>query len=234
MFNEDCQHEIIDNVCQKCNLVIENFFDKKYTNIENARDTNKYSIIDQLEGIPPEVIKLAKTNIIRKQNETGRKIRNDKKQTFIQVYEAIVELRLNIDPNIVTKQLGLGKKETNWCIKEVTQTSLIPSVHEEVNKQISIVILTPIAYIPDLCKNNNILEYKDKLIKITKDILDKKDILYSSKPEYVACGIVKKFCMKEKEKGGEKDKINIKSFSRKNNISDNALKKAMNDVEEFF
>jgi hypothetical protein len=40
--------------------------------------------------------------------------------------------------------------------------------------------------------------------------------------------------MKENEKGGDREKINIKSFSRKNNISDNALKKAMNDVEEFF
>ena len=77
------------------------------------------------------------------------------------------------------------------------------------------------------------MEYKDKIIKLTKDILEKKDILYSSKPEYVACGIVKKFCMKENEKG-DREKINIKSFSRKNNISDNALKKAMNDVEEFF
>ena len=38
----------------------------------------------------------------------------------------------------------------------------------------------------------------------------------------------------ECEKRGDREKINIKSFSRKNNISDNALKKAMNDVEEFF
>lgn len=226
MFAENCEHNFINNICSHCNLVVSNFFDKKYTDIENARDTNKYSIIDQLEGIPLDVIKLAKRNIIKKQNETGKKVRNDKKQTFIQVYEAMVESGCTLDPSTITKQLGLGKKETNWCIREITKTSLIPSIHEEVNKQISIVILSPLGYIPKLCKNNSIEAHEEKLTKLTKEILDKKDILFSLKPEYVACGIVKKYCMKEG--------INIKSFSRKNNISDNALKKAMLDVEEFF
>ena len=226
MFAEDCEHEFFNNVCQKCNLVMENNFDNKYTDTENAKDINKYSIIDQLQGIPEDVIKLAKRNIIKKQNETGKKVRNDKKQTFIQVYEAMIEKGCKLDPNIITKQLKLGKKETNWCIKEVTKTSLVPSVHEEVNKQISIVILSPIAYIPNLCQNNNIQAHEKRITKLTEKILEEKDILFSSKPEYVACGIVKKYCMKEG--------INIKSFSRKNGISDNALKKAMLDVEEFF
>lgn len=226
MFAENCEHEFHNNVCKKCNLVIENFFDKKYSDTDIIRDTNKYSIIDQLTDIPPDIIRLAKRNIIKKQNETGKKVRNDKKQTFIQVYEALVESNYNLDPNIITKQLGLGKKETNWCIKEVTKTSLVPSVHEEVNKQISIVILSPIAYIKDLCKKNNIEAHEQKLTKLTKKILAEKDILFSSKPEYIACGIVKKYCINES--------LNVKSFSRRNNISDNALKKAMADVEEFF
>jgi len=226
MFAENCEHEFHNNICQKCNLVIENYFDKKYTDTDNARDTNKYSIIDQLVGIPSDIIKLAKRNIIKKQNETGKKVRNDKKQTFIQVYEALIESNCNMDPNIITKQLGLGKKETNWCIKEVTKTSLVPSAHEEVNKQISIVILSPVAYIKNLCKNNNIETHEEKITKLTKKILEEKDILFSSKPEYIACGIVKKYCIT----GG----LNIKSFSRRNNISDNALKKAMNDVDDFF
>lgn len=226
MFAEDCEHDFINNICQKCGLVIENNFDNKYTDIENAKDINKYSIIDQLKNIPEEVIILAKRNIIKKQNETGKKVRNDKKQTFIQVYEAMIESGCKLDPNIITKQLKLGKKETNWCIKEVTKTSLVPSVHEEVNKQISIVILSPIAYIHNLCVNNNIQAHEKRITKLVEKILQEKDILFSSKPEYVACGIIKRYCIKEK--------INIKSFSRKNGISDNALKKAMMDVEEFF
>lgn len=226
MFAEDCDHDFFDNVCQKCNLVMENNFDDKYTDTENAKDTNKYSIIDQLKGIPKEVIDLAKRNIITKQNETGKKVRNDKKQTFIQIYEAIIILKLKIDPNVITKQLGLGKKETNWCIKEVTKTSLVPSVHEDVNEQISIVILSPIAYIHKLCENNNIQSHEKRILKLTEKILNEKDILFSYKPEYIACGIVKKYCIKEG--------IIIKSFSKKNDISDNALKKAMLDIDEFF
>ena len=226
MFAEDCEHNFKNNICQNCNLVIENNFDEKYTDTEHIKDNNKYSIIDQLKDIPEEIIRLAKRNIIKKQNETGDKIRNDKKQTFIQVYEASIEGGYKIAPNIITKQLGLGKKETNWCIKQVSKTSLVPSVHEEVNKQISIVILSPVTYIHNLCENNNIQAHEKKLIKLTEKILDEKDILFSLKPEYIACGIVKKYCMKEG--------INIKSFSRKNGISDNALKKAMLDVEEFF
>ena len=45
MFAEDCEHEFFNNVCQKCNLVMENNFDNKYTDTENAKDINKYSII---------------------------------------------------------------------------------------------------------------------------------------------------------------------------------------------
>jgi len=57
------------------------------------------------------------------------------------------------------------------------------------------------------------------------NILEKKDILYSSRPEYVACAIIKKFC--------ELNNINIKCFSSINEISDNALKKCMSDIKEF-
>ena len=223
---DNCEHDFLDNVCQKCNLYIESFFDKKHSNLENIRDTNKYNLIDQLVNVPPKIISIAKKNIMRKQNETGKKVRNDKKQTFIQVYEAIIESRINFDPSIVTKQLGLGKKEINWCIKEVSQTSLVPSIHEEVSQPIYIVIVSPIVYIEDICKKTGIENHKNKLLKITEDIMDKKDVLYSFKPNYIACGIVKSYCIK--------NNLNIKAFSRKNNISDNALNKAVLNVEEFF
>ena len=223
---DECQHDFLDNVCQKCNLILENYFDKKYQNISHVKDTNKYNLIDQIEGIPPKIISIAKKNIIRKQNETGKKVRNDKKQTFIQLYEAIIESGINFDPTVITRQLGLGKKEINWCIKEVSQTSLVPSVHEEASQPIYIVIVSPLVYIEDICKNINLESEVKKLKEITEKIMDKKDILYSFKPNYIACGIVKSFCVK--------NNIQIKGFSRKNNISDNALNKAVINVEEFF
>jgi len=226
MFEEDCQHEFEENVCIKCNLVIEKFFDKKYDNIENVKDTVKYDIIDQLKGIPEEIIRSAKMNIIRKKNETGKKVRNDKKQTFIQVYEALILSGLVIPPEKIAKQLKLGKKEINECIKEISKTSLIPSLHDEVNKEISVVIYPPYCYIEDICNVIGIPEHKDVLVNLTKEILDKKDILYTTKSNYIACAIVKKYCIKKN--------IIVKNFSKKNEISDNALKKAIFDIEEFF
>jgi len=223
---DTCQHDFLDNICQKCNLILENYFDKKYSNIENIKDTTKYNLIDQLEGVPEKIISIAKKNIIRKQNEIGKKVRNDKKQTFIQLYEAIIESGINFDPTIITRQLGLGKKEINWCIKEVSQTSLVPSVHEEASQPIYIVIVSPVVYIKDICQKTGLEKEIETLTQLTENIMEKKDILYSFKPNYIACGIVKSYCMK---KG-----IQIKGFSRKNNISDNALNKAVINVEEFF
>lgn len=225
MFEENCDHEFEENICTKCNLVIDKIFGKKY-DADLVVSNNKYNIIDELKRIPSEVINKAKSNIIMKQKETGKKIRNDKKQTFIQVYQAVLELRCQIDPNIISKQLNLGKKETNDCIKEITKTSLIPSNHEEVNDDYPIVMVHPKTYIKELCFVNDIEKYKDILYKITEEILTIKDDLITIKPFYVACAIIKCFCNKKN--------INIKSFSVKNGISDNALKKATVEVEDFF
>ena len=53
-------------------------------------------------------------------------------------------------------------------------------------------------------------EHCEELKKITKEILEKKDILYSSRPEYVSFAIVKKY--------SEFHNIPLKSFSKKNKI----------------
>jgi len=86
--------------------------------------------------------------------------------------------------------------------------------------------MSPIAYIDSICERNSLDTMKEEIKKLAKYIMSEKDILYSSRPEYVACGIIKRFC--------DSRNINTKSFSKMNNISDNALKKIINDIEEFF
>ena len=86
--------------------------------------------------------------------------------------------------------------------------------------------MSPVAYIDNICEKNNLDQYKEDIKTLARYIMQEKDILYSSRPEYVACGIVKRFC--------DSRNINTKSFSKTNNISDNALKKIINDIEEFF
>lgn len=229
MFYEQCQCEFVDHVCIKCDLVQDKFFgDKSEYEISYKKNlTSKTSILDNLINIPKDVIRKARQNICKKQDETGKKVRNDPKNTFIIIYEALLDCGYNnFNPQIIAKQLSLSRKEINWCLKIISKTSLVPSVHEEVNKNISIVIISPKAYIPKIAENNGITEYIEELNTLTENILQQKDILYSSRPEYIACAIVKKFC--------DCKGMYIKSFSKLNKISDNALKKSIIDIEEFF
>lgn len=228
MFYENCQHSFRDNICEHCGLLIENIFDNKKEDPSHLRSLdNKTSILDNLVDIPADVLLKVRQNISRKQNETGKKVRNDCKNTFIQVYEAYIECGYkSFDPHLLAKQLKLSRKEINWCLKVTSRTALIPSVHEEVNKHISIVIMSPLAYVDTVCERNNLNHFNEDIKDITKHILQERDILYSARPEYVTCAIVKKFC--------DSHNINTKSFSKTNNISDNAIKKIIHDIEDFF
>ena len=82
------------------------------------------------------------------------------------------------------------------------------------------------SFIDSICKNNEISTHCEDIKRITREILEENDILYSSRPEYVSYAIVKKYA--------EVNGIVLKSFSKKNKISDNALKRTINDIDFFF
>jgi hypothetical protein len=225
---ENCVHDFIDKTCYKCGLMLDSCIDEKLDYTKNCPQlsSGKSNILDNLEDIPFDVISKAKSNITEREEITGKKVRNDTKNTFIQVYSAYLDCGYSdFNPQKLAKKLKLSRKDVNWCLKIASGTSLISSFCDEEHNYASIVILSPVAYIYPKCKKNNLEEYKDEILEITTKILDEKDILYSSRPEYVACAIIKKFC--------EVRKINVKCFSKNNEISDNALKKCMNDIKEF-
>jgi hypothetical protein len=222
-----CDHDFYNNICRNCGLVIEIFFEdlKDGKNINSPNP--KTSILDELTGIPPDIIAKVRQNISKKQNSTGKKARNDRKTVFFLLYEAFLQKECpDFDPDHIAKQLNLKKKEINCCLRSFSQTSLVPHVHEGVTESRSIVIINPVAHVKNRCKLNGIEEYEDEIRAITKNIIEKKDILLSSRPVYVICAIIKKFC--------ESKKINIKGFGKHNDISDNALKKITLEIEEFF
>ena len=225
----DCAHEdVVDGECTNCGLIIGEGYDfstefsKNYTKM----NTTKISIIDSIEGIPPQVISKAKYNIQTNQEESGKKIRNDAKNTFIVLYNSYLELGINFKPHELALKLGLSRKDINWCLKVSSGTSLSKKNVSDDNKYQPIVIISPISFIDSICKNNEMSDHCDEIKRITREILEKKDILYSSRPEYVSYAIVKKY--------SENHGIPLKSFSKKNNISDNALKKTINDIQFFF
>jgi len=220
-----CDHIIEENECVKCGMIVEHFFDTKecYSSNYPKISTNKITILDNIK-IPDNVREKVIENMINKQKQTGKKVRNDCKNTFIEIYNAYLNCGIkDFNPSDISKQLHLSRKDVNWCLKVTSGTCLRIL---DYNLFTSIVILSPIAYVKPLCEKNSIVKYEKEIEKLVKDILIKKDILYSSRPEYVVCAIIKKYC--------EKNKITIKSFTKLNNISDNALKKTIDDVIEFF
>lgn len=227
---EDCIHEEIeDGACITCGLIMgieytySNEFSKNYSKI----NSNKQSLIETIEGIHPDVITKVKENIKKKQQLTGKKIRNDCKNTFIELYNGYLETGITFKPNELAKKLNLSRKDINWCLKVSSGTSLSRNFNEDEDKKYaSIVIISPVSFIESICKNNDMLGHKDELKRVTRDILDQKDILFSSKPEYVSFAIVKKYA--------ELNGLNVKSFSKKNKISDNALKKSIEDIKFYF
>lgn len=223
-----CDCEIVDKTCIKCGLIIESCIDEKLDYTKNCPQisSGKNNILDNLEDIPYDVVARAKSNITEREEITGKKVRNDCKNTFIQVYSAYLDCGYSdFNPQKLAKQLKLSRKDVNWCLKIASGTSLISNFYDDDFNYTSIVILSPVAYIYPKCKKNNLEKYQEEILEITNRILEDKDILYSSRPEYVACAIIKKFC--------EARKINIKCFSKLNEISDNALKKCLNDIKEF-
>lgn len=223
----ECNHKLENSICCYCGLIIENKVDE---NLEFTRNCPKISlgktnIIDTLTDIPLDVISKTKSNISNKQEYFGKKVRNDAKHAFVELYSAYLECGYsNFYPENLAMQLKLSRKDVNWCLKIASGTSLTSKFGDECSNFASIVILSPLAYIDIICEKNNLEKHKDKIVDITKEILEKKDILYSSRPEYVSCAIIKRFC--------EIKKINVKCFSKINEISDNALKKCMNDIKE--
>lgn len=227
---ENCTHENIEEgSCICCGLIIEqeysfsNEFSKNYSKM----NINKQSLLETIEGVPSKVLDRVKQNIYNKQNISGKKIRNDAKNTFIELYNAHLEMKEIFKPNELAKQLKLSRKDINWCLKVSSGTSLSRNTEEDEDKKYaSIVIISPVSFIESICKNNNIEEHKFELKRITREILNQKDILFSSKPEYVSYAIIKKYV--------ETHGITLKGFNKKNNISDNALKKSIKDIEFYF
>ena len=225
----ECEHFIEGNSCIHCGLIVENNVDEVLDFTRNCPKISlgKTNIIDTLVDIPMDVISKTKSNIRIKQELTGKKVRNDAKNTFVEIYGAYLECGYsNFYPENLAAQLKLSRKDVNWCLKMASGTSLISKFADENSNFASIVILSPLAYLDILCVKNNIEKYKETIEQITREILEKKDILYSSRPKYIACAIVKRFC--------EEIKVPIKCFSKINGISDNALKKSSNDIKEFY
>ena len=235
---DDCEHDFITSpngiglVCQYCDVMIENNLEQGYDQPRNySMSGSKTSVLDAVEGVPEEIKNLARSNMIKKGENFVKKVRDDKKNTFKEIYIAYQEKRkkdssIVFDPAELASELGLSRKDISCCLKALSGTSLKPSIHDDGSQNCSIIIIHPVDYIDGLCQKNDLEKYAEELKLKTVEIVQKKRILYTSKPKHVACAIIKKFC--------DQNGIPAKSFGKINKLADNALKKSIKDVEEFF
>lgn len=228
---EDCKHVFISNhgggvVCDKCGLMAEEQLEYGYeqTGSYSSMSGSKTSVLDNLESVPEEVKIIARSSMIKKGEFFVKKVRNDAKNTFKEVYVAYQKTKIKFDPNELAEELGLSRKEINCCLKSLSGTSLTPSMHDD-EEHFSMAILHPASTIHKICIKNGLEEHSDKITELTREIVSRKQ-LYSAKPHHIGCAIVKKYC--------EAKGIPLKSFGKKNKLSDSALKKAIRRVEEFF
>jgi len=94
---QNCQQEIEDGICQLCGLMMDNLVDSKLEFTKNCPriSSGKSNIIDNLDGIPMEVISRAKSNITEKETLTGKKVKglrdlND--EEYLEAYRASIAL----------------------------------------------------------------------------------------------------------------------------------------------
>ena len=106
-----CNHEISNNVCQLCGLMFDNEVDTKLEFTKNCPriSMGKSNLLDTITGIPMEVISKAKSNITEKETLTGKKVRNDAKNTFVEIYAAYLECGYSdFNPQKLAKKLKLS------------------------------------------------------------------------------------------------------------------------------
>ena len=228
----ECEHDFIQDgdrmVCCKCDVIRENQLEQGFGHQRNYTTNagSKTGVLDKIEGVPEEVKIVARSNMIRKGEYFVKKVRDDRKNTFKELYVAYQKLKIQFDPQELADKLGLKRKDVHCCLKSLSGTSLVPSTHDDGENYCSIVFIHPVNLIEERCKLNEIEKYTDELKTLTREILNEKKILIQSKPKHVACAIIKKFC--------DANKITMKSFAKINGLSDNALKNAVRDIEEFF
>ena len=229
---QECDHSFSSDLdgktsCTKCGLIMKDQLEYGFEQGGGYSNSggSKTSVLDSVKGVPEEVKIVARANMNRKGEFFVKKVRDDKKNTFKEIYVAYQKMKIAFDPVALADELGLGRKEINCCLKSLSGTSLTPSIHDD-EEHCSIAIRHPAETIPDLCKKNDLEEFSELFSEIARMIVEAKDCLLSCKPHHIGCAIIKKCC--------EKKGIPLKSFGKRNKLSDSALKKATKRIEEFF
>ena len=230
---EKCLHEtIFEGICTECGLEIEgthidmtSSYSEYHSHTDSANiqpfenDLKNLSIPDEIKHL---VVKLA----LSCPKETHR-MGVRRQQLFSYIYLAYLQLGYNFDPDLVIDELKMSKREINMALRIIsgTSSSEISLPAGEIDGEFisaPIVVISPMIYVEDICKNNGLEEKKDEIISHSKKILSKDKILYEFNPKHIAIALVKHYLLA--------NKVNIPKFAKNNGISESILKQHMNRI----
>ena len=149
-----------------------------------------------------------------------------RQQLFAYIYIAYLQLGYKFDPDKIKEKLNMNQREVNMALRIISGTSSlnIPVSGSADLAPLSapIVVISPLIYLEDICKNNNIEESYEEIQKISKVILEKNKLLLEYNPKHIAVAMVRYYL--------NLNKINIPKFAKLNGISDSILKQHLNRI----
>jgi hypothetical protein len=183
------------------------------------QDLKHLSIPDEIKNL---VMKLALTC----PKETHR-MGVRKQQLFSYIYLAYLQLGYKFESDKIIEEMGMDKRKINMALRIVSGTSSadisLPIGNEEGDVlSAPVVVISPIVYIEDICKDNNLTPSFEDIYFYAKDILSKNKILLEFNPKHIAIAIVKHYLVQKK--------ITIPKFAKNNGISESILKQHMNRI----
>lgn len=231
---EVCEtHNVVEGVCTECGLEIsKNYFDmtSSYSEYHSHFDISNIQPFEQdLKNLTiPDEIKNHVMKLAMSCPKETHRMGVRKQQLFSYIYLAYLQLGYKFDHDKLIEEMGMDKRKINMALRIVSGTSSadIPlPIDKEEGEIISapVVIISPIVYIEDLCKENNLKESFTDIHSYAKNILSKNKMLLEFNPKHIAIAIIRHYL-------NHHDMDIPKKFARNNGISESILKTHMNRI----
>jgi hypothetical protein len=230
---EHCLHKtIFEGVCSECGLEVEGTYidmTSSYSEFHSHTDTVTVQPFEndlKHLSIPDDVKNLVVTLALSCPKDTHR-MGVRKQQLFAYIYLAYLQLGYKFDPDNIIEELKMTKREINMSLRVISGTSssdISLPAGERAGEVLTapVVVITPVDFIEDICKSNNLSPQLDEITNHAKKILEKNKILYEFNPKHIAIALIKHFLIQSK--------ITIPKFAKANGISESILKQHMNRI----
>jgi hypothetical protein len=237
---EKCTHKtIFEGVCNDCGMEISGChidMTSSYSEFHSHTDTLTIKPFEQdLKNlsIPDEIKNLVIQLAMSCPKETHR-MGVRRQQLFSYIYLAYLQLGYKFDHNKITEELKMTKREINMALRIVSGTSSADISLPAGNKEgevlsAPVVVISPIIYIEDICKNNNLNHLYEEIHSESKKLLDINKTLLEFNPKHMAIALVKHY-INQKDKTEPGFAKLFSKFAKNNGISDSILKQHMNSI----